>query len=121
VNPVLVTGATGRVGRAVVAQLLDAGVPVRALTRRPAAAALPAAVEIVAGDLTVPDSLEAALQGAGSVFLLGPRPRAPLLPSSSASRRARGASSFSPRRTRHRTRSSSNPTPWRASTPTSSG
>ena len=29
--PVLVTGATGRVGRAVVAQLLDAGVPVRAL------------------------------------------------------------------------------------------
>ena len=40
VPPVLVTGATGRVGRAVVAQLLDAGVPVRALTRRPDAAGL---------------------------------------------------------------------------------
>jgi nucleoside-diphosphate-sugar epimerase len=32
VPPVLVTGATGRIGRAAVAQLLDAGVPVRALT-----------------------------------------------------------------------------------------
>ena len=43
VPPVLVTGATGRVGRVVVDQLIDAGVPVRALTRRPeAAATLPA-------------------------------------------------------------------------------
>lgn len=33
--PVLVTGATGTVGRAVIAELLGAGVPVRALTRRP--------------------------------------------------------------------------------------
>jgi uncharacterized protein YbjT (DUF2867 family) len=32
---VLVTGATGRVGRAVVGSLTAAGVPVRALTRRP--------------------------------------------------------------------------------------
>ena len=71
---VLVTGATGRVGRAVVAQLLDAGVPVRALTRRPAAAGLPAAVEVVAGDLTVPDSLDAVLQGVGAVFLLWTAP-----------------------------------------------
>lgn len=30
---VLVTGATGRIGRAVVAELIAAGVPVRALTR----------------------------------------------------------------------------------------
>lgn len=60
VPPVLVTGATGRVGRAVVGQLVDAGVPVRALTRRPAAAALPENVEVVAGDLTVPESLDAA-------------------------------------------------------------
>jgi nucleoside-diphosphate-sugar epimerase len=51
-HPVLVTGATGRVGRVVVDQLLRAGVPVRALTRRPAAAAaLPSTVEIVPGDL----------------------------------------------------------------------
>ena len=69
-RPVLVTGATGRVGRVVVDQLLGAGVPVRALTRRPAAAGLPAAVEVVSGDLTVPESLDAALQGVGAVFLV---------------------------------------------------
>lgn len=39
---VLVTGATGRVGRMVVDLLADAGLPVRALTRRPDEAALPA-------------------------------------------------------------------------------
>ncbi len=69
-NPVLVTGATGRVGRVVVDQLLGAGVPVRALTRRPAAAGLPAAVEVVSGDLTVPESLDAGLQGVSAVFLV---------------------------------------------------
>jgi uncharacterized protein YbjT (DUF2867 family) len=68
-HPVLVTGATGRVGRAVVDQLLGAGVPVRALTRRPATAGLPATVEVVGGDLTVPESLDAALQGVGAVSL----------------------------------------------------
>ncbi len=65
------TGATGRVGRVVVDQLLRAGVPVRALTRRPAAAAaLPSTVEIVPGDLTVPASLEPALRGVSAVFLV---------------------------------------------------
>jgi uncharacterized protein YbjT (DUF2867 family) len=77
-HPILVTGATGRVGRAVVAQLLGAGVPVRALTRRPDAAGLPAAVEVVAGDLTVPESLDAGLQGVGAVFLLWTAPPATL-------------------------------------------
>ena len=67
---VLVTGATGRVGRHVVDELLRAGVPVRALTRRPEKAALPAGVEVVTGDLTVPASLDAALDGAESVFLV---------------------------------------------------
>jgi uncharacterized protein YbjT (DUF2867 family) len=71
VPAVLVTGATGRVGRLVIDQLIAAGVPVRALTRRPeAAAALPAGVEVVTGDLTVPESLDAALRGAGAVFLV---------------------------------------------------
>jgi nucleoside-diphosphate-sugar epimerase len=42
---VLVTGATGRVGRVVVDLLIDAGVPVRALSHRSeAAATLPANV-----------------------------------------------------------------------------
>jgi uncharacterized protein YbjT (DUF2867 family) len=71
VAPVLVTGATGRVGRAVVDLLIDAGVPVRALTHRSeAAAALPANVEVVTGDLTVPESLDAGLRGVGAVFLV---------------------------------------------------
>jgi uncharacterized protein YbjT (DUF2867 family) len=49
---VLVTGATGAVGRHVVAGLRQLGVPVRALTRDPARAALPDDVQVVAGDLT---------------------------------------------------------------------
>ena len=77
--PVLVTGATGRVGRVVVDQLVDAGVPVRALTRRPAAATLPENVEVVTGDLTVPESLDAALRGVGTVFLVWTVPPATAL------------------------------------------
>ena len=72
----LVTGATGRVGRVVVDLLIDAGVPVRALTRRPEAAALPANVEVVTGDVTVPESLDAALQGVKAVFLVWTAPPA---------------------------------------------
>jgi uncharacterized protein YbjT (DUF2867 family) len=69
-----VTGATGRIGRAVIAELLDASVPVRALTRSPATAALPGGVEVVSGDLTEPDSFGPALQGVRSVFLLWTAP-----------------------------------------------
>src|SRR5689334_10881833 len=69
-DTVLVTGATGRVGRLVVDELLRAGLPVRALTRRPDRAALPSGVDVVAGDLTVPESLDPALDGAAAVFLL---------------------------------------------------
>ena len=77
VPPVLVTGATGRVGRAVVDLLIDAGVPVRALTHRgEAAATLPADVDVVTGDLTVPDSLDAGLRGVGAVFLVWTAPPA---------------------------------------------
>jgi uncharacterized protein YbjT (DUF2867 family) len=73
-RPVLVTGATGRIGRVVIDQLLAAGVPVRALTRRPAAAGLPPAVEVASGDFTMPESLDAGLQGAGAVFLVWTAP-----------------------------------------------
>ena len=103
VHPVLVTGATGRVGRAVIAQLLDAGVPVRALTRRPATAGLPAAVEVVAGDLTVPESLDAALQGVGAVFLLWTAPpgTAPAVVERLASHTRRVVFLSSPHKTPH--------------------
>ncbi|MEU0674573.1 NAD(P)H-binding protein [Streptomyces sp. NPDC006172] len=71
ISPVLVTGATGRVGRVVIDQLLDAGVPVRALTHRSeAAATLPARVEVFTGDLTVPETLDPALRGVGAAFLV---------------------------------------------------
>jgi len=70
VAPILVTGATGRVGREVVDRLVAAGMPVRALTRQPDTAALPESVDVVAGDLSIPESLDAALEGAGSVFLV---------------------------------------------------
>jgi uncharacterized protein YbjT (DUF2867 family) len=43
---------------------------VRALTRRPEQAALPAGVEVVVGDLTAPESLDVALQGVGAVLLV---------------------------------------------------
>jgi uncharacterized protein YbjT (DUF2867 family) len=77
VRPVLVTGATGRVGRAVVDQLIDAGVPVRALTHSSESAAmLPANIEVVAGDLTVPESLDAGLRDVSAVFLVWTAPPA---------------------------------------------
>ncbi|MEU6040508.1 MULTISPECIES: SDR family oxidoreductase [Actinomadura] len=60
---ILVTGATGNVGRHVVEELLGGGHKVRALTRDPARALVPAGVEVAAGDLAVPDSLASALEG----------------------------------------------------------
>src|SRR5262245_61048719 len=71
---VLVTGATGRVGGQVVAQLAATGeVRVRALSRDPAAAAaLGPGVEIVGGDLAVPGTLTRALTGVDAVFLVFP-------------------------------------------------
>jgi uncharacterized protein YbjT (DUF2867 family) len=67
---ILVTGATGTVGRQVTAQLLEAGAGVRALTR--GAAEFPPAVESVRGDLSVLDSLYAAVEGVEAVFLVWP-------------------------------------------------
>jgi len=57
------------------ASVTSMGEPVRALTRRPEVAALPANVEVVAGDLTVPESLDAALSDVGAVFLVWTVPR----------------------------------------------
>jgi uncharacterized protein YbjT (DUF2867 family) len=73
-GPVLVTGATGRMGRAVIDRLLGAGVRVRAVSRRPDLAGLPSGVEVMAGDVTAPESLDPALQGAGAALLTWPDP-----------------------------------------------
>ncbi|MFI7419522.1 NAD(P)H-binding protein [Nonomuraea sp. NPDC049684] len=67
---ILVTGATGTVGRLVVEELLQAGQKVRALTRNPAGAALPEGVEIVGGDLAEPASLAAAFEGVTGVHFI---------------------------------------------------
>ncbi|MFD0690276.1 SDR family oxidoreductase [Actinomadura fibrosa] len=56
---VLVTGATGAVGRHLVTTLLDRGTAVRALTRKPGDANLPAGVDVVAGDLADAGTLAA--------------------------------------------------------------
>src|ERR1700754_2541 len=69
---ILVTGATGNVGRPLVSLLAEAGHNVRALTRDPDTARLPAGVTAVRGDLTDPGSLDAALDGVEAVFLLWP-------------------------------------------------
>ncbi|MFF2810089.1 NAD(P)H-binding protein [Streptomyces sp. NPDC058000] len=73
VRRVLVTGATGNVGRQVTTQLVAAGgVEVRALTRCPETAGLPRGVEVVRGDLSDADGLDAALEGVDAVFLMWP-------------------------------------------------
>lgn len=66
---ILVTGATGHVGRHVVAELLKAGESVRALTRRPDIAGLPAGAQVVPGDLERPETLSDALAGVEKMFL----------------------------------------------------
>ena len=67
---ILVIGATGRVGQHVVDQLLARNAEVRVLTRDPAKASFPAAVEVAKGDLLDIDSLRAALTGVSTLFLL---------------------------------------------------
>ncbi|MFE8943349.1 NAD(P)H-binding protein [Streptomyces sp. NPDC007856] len=63
---IVVTGATGNVGRALVDRLLAAGRPVRALTRDPQRAALPAGAEVVRFR---PDDPAALFGGATALFL----------------------------------------------------
>ncbi len=72
---ILVTGATGTVGREVVSQLLEKGQKVRALTRNPANAKLDHRVELVQGDFDKPQSLSKAVEGVDRVFSLtfGPK------------------------------------------------
>lgn len=72
---ILVTGATGNVGRLVVDELLAAGVTgVRALTNDPARAALPDSVDVVEGYLGRLETMPAALAGV-DVLYLAPLPR----------------------------------------------
>jgi uncharacterized protein YbjT (DUF2867 family) len=67
---ILVTGATGNVGRQVVEQLTKRGAKVRALVRDPSKANFAAGVEVVQGDLLDVDSVRTAFSGVSTLFLL---------------------------------------------------
>jgi NAD(P)-dependent dehydrogenase (short-subunit alcohol dehydrogenase family) len=69
-NVILVTGATGNVGRQVVSQLLGMGARIRALSRKSDSANLPPEVEVVQGEPSVPEPLEGHLDGIEAVFLV---------------------------------------------------
>ena len=68
---ILVIGATGFVGRHLTSGLLERDLAVRALVRDPtrARAVLPAAVDLVAGDMRDPAALGAALRGVRAVYI----------------------------------------------------
>jgi uncharacterized protein YbjT (DUF2867 family) len=69
---ILVTGATGNVGKPLVGLLSGAGVPFRAFVRDPerARAVLGAEVDLARGDFAEPATLDAALGSADRMFLL---------------------------------------------------
>ena len=69
---ILVTGATGTIGSQVLAQLAGRADEVRAFTRSPATAKLPAGITPVGGDLADVDSVRAAMTGIDTLFLLAP-------------------------------------------------
>lgn len=69
---IVVTGATGNIGRHVVQRLVAAGHGVRAVTRDPSRANLPHGVEVVAADLADPQTLRPHLDGVRAVFLIWP-------------------------------------------------
>jgi uncharacterized protein YbjT (DUF2867 family) len=77
---ILIIGATGTVGRQVVSQLTDSGAQVRAMVRNPDAARLPPQVEVVHGDLTVPEALDGCLDCVDTVFLVWTAPLAAVAP-----------------------------------------
>jgi uncharacterized protein YbjT (DUF2867 family) len=101
---ILVTGATGNIGREVVAQASAAGCRVRALSRSPRTAVnLPPDVDVVSGDLAAPDTLDASLDGIDAVFLVWVAPLAAAAPALErlASRVERIVLLSSPHRTAH--------------------
>jgi uncharacterized protein YbjT (DUF2867 family) len=79
-NRILVIGGTGTVGRQVLSRLAATGPQVRALVRNPGAHRLPAQVEMVRGDLTLPETLDSCLDGIDAVFLVWTAPAVAVAP-----------------------------------------
>ncbi len=72
-GPVLVTGATGNTGRALVAALIGRGTPVRAMTRAAAdSSRLPDGVPTAVADFDDLASIASALDGAEQAYLVTP-------------------------------------------------
>jgi uncharacterized protein YbjT (DUF2867 family) len=72
-GPILVTGATGNTGRAIVDALVERGAPVRAMVRTAAdRGRLPAGVEVVVADFDEAEAIAAALDGAERAYLVTP-------------------------------------------------
>src|SRR5438132_673942 len=70
---ILVTGASGNVGKEVLKQMAHIGVQVRATFQSPSSvASAPSGVEIAIMDYNKPETIRAALQGVQRVFLVGP-------------------------------------------------
>lgn len=67
---ILVTGATGNIGRKVVEHLVERGADVRALVRDPSKAVFPTGVSVVQGAFLDIDSLRNAMSGVSTLFLL---------------------------------------------------
>lgn len=74
---ILITGATGTVGRALLDQLAATDTPLRAMTRHPERANLPLGVEVVGAHLGEPATLARAVEGIEKVFLLSGGPDVP--------------------------------------------
>lgn len=70
-SSVVVTGASGFIGTALIPRLVAAGHLPRLIVRQPPAAPPPPPVEVMAGDLTSPANLRAAMVGADAVVHLG--------------------------------------------------
>jgi uncharacterized protein YbjT (DUF2867 family) len=66
---IVVTGATGTVGRPLIEQLCERGLPVRAVVHRAGPESLPAGVDTVECDLSEPQGLAHALKGAAALFV----------------------------------------------------
>ncbi|MEU2090475.1 NAD(P)H-binding protein [Nocardia beijingensis] len=68
---IVITGATGTIGSEIVRQLSSRGTAIRAVTRDPDRADVPAGVEVARGDYTDVASMAKAMAGAEAAFVVG--------------------------------------------------
>jgi uncharacterized protein YbjT (DUF2867 family) len=80
VNRILITGATGNIGGQILSQLPTTGLQVRALVRNPEVAGFPPHIEVLRGDLTLPETLDRCLDGIDTVFLVWVAPAEAVAP-----------------------------------------